>query len=141
MLRRTFFIPSTLLRASLHPLSFILLITACAPQPTQSKPLPGDLILYLTATQAPLQTPQGLIPLTTPLPSPTPFTYTVQQGDSMSVIAEKFGVKLEDLQAANPEVSSNAMSIGQILRIPSNPDNPSGEPTPTPAPFTVQQIE
>jgi len=85
--------------------------------------------------------PEGLIPLTTPLPSPTPFTYTVQTGDSMSVIAEKFGVSLDDLQAANPEVFSNAMSVGQVLRIPSNPDNPSGEPTPTPAPFVIRQID
>jgi LysM repeat protein len=65
----------------------------------------------------------------------------VQSGDSLSVIAQKFGVSLDDLQAANPEVSSNAMSVGQVLKIPSNPDNPSGEPTPTPAPFQVQQIE
>jgi hypothetical protein len=33
------------------------------------------------------------------------------------------------------------MSIGQVIKIPSNPENPSGEPTPTPAPFTVQQIQ
>ena len=59
----------------------------------------------------------------------------------MSVIAEKFAVSLDDLQAANPEVSSNAMSVGQVLRIPSNPENPSGEPTPTPAPFMIPQIE
>jgi len=59
----------------------------------------------------------------------------------MSVIAEKFAVSLDDLQAANPEVSSNAMSVGQVLRIPSNPDNPSGEPTPTPAPVMIPQIE
>jgi len=59
----------------------------------------------------------------------------------MSVIAEKFGVALDDLQAANPEISPNAMSVGQVLKIPSNPDNPSGEPTPTPAPFIVEQIK
>src|SRR6185503_6890667 len=29
----------------------------------------------------------------------------------------------------------------QVLRIPSNPDNPSGQPTPTPAPFVIPQIE
>jgi len=100
-----------------------------------------DLIPYLTATHAALPTPEGLVPLTTPLPSPTPFTYSVQAGDSMSVIAEKFNVSLDDLQAANPGISPNAMSVGQVLKIPSNPDNPSGEPTPTPAPFVVQQIE
>jgi len=48
---------------------------------------------------------------------------------------------MDDLQAANPEISPNTMSIGQVINIPSNPDNPSGEPTPTPAPFTIQQIE
>lgn len=59
----------------------------------------------------------------------------------MSGIALKFGVSLDELVAANPEISPNAMSVGITLKIPSNPDNPSGEPTPTPAPFTVQQIE
>ena len=130
------------MRRALFSASFLLVLwTACAPQPTQPAPRPGDLIPYLTATRAPLQPPEGLVPLTTPLPSPTPFTYAVQAGDSLSVIAEKFGVSLDDLQAANPEISSNAMSVGQVLRIPSNPENPSGEPTPTPASFVIQQIE
>jgi hypothetical protein len=45
------------------------------------------------------------------------------------------------LLAANPEISPNAMSVGQVINIPSNPENPSGEPTPTPASFTIQQVE
>ncbi len=135
------FIPLTLLRASLHLSSFILLITACAPQPTLSTSQASTLIPYLTATKVPLRPPEALVAAETPLPTPTPFTYTVQAGDTMSQIAEKFGVALDDLVAANPEVSANAMSVGQTLNIPSNPDNPSGEPTPTPAPFTVEQIE
>jgi LysM repeat protein len=77
----------------------------------------------------------------TPLPSPTPFAYTIQQGDTISSIALQFGVSMDDLQAANPEISPNAMSVGQVINIPSNPENPSGEPTPTPAAFTVRQIE
>jgi LysM repeat protein len=124
-----------------HLSSFILFVTACAPQSTQPVLRPGDLVPYLTVTQAPLPSPEGLVPLTTPLPSPTPFTYTVQQGDSFSLIAEKFSVSLDDLQAANPGISSNAMSVGQVLRIPSDPDNPSGEPTPMPAQFDIQQNE
>lgn len=118
----------------------ICLLTACAPQPTQPTPPAVDLIPFITSTRRPSPAPGGLVTAETPLPSPTPFTYTVQTGDTMSSIALKFGVSMDDLQAANPEIPPNAMSIGQVLKIPSNPDNSSGEPTPTPVPFTVQQI-
>ncbi len=87
------------------------------------------------------QTAEGLVAAETPLPSPTPFTYTIKAGDSISSIALQFGVSMDDLQAANPEIAPNTMSIGTVIKIPSNPDNPSGEPTPTPAPFTVEQIQ
>jgi len=134
------------MRFILHPSAFILiLLTACGSQTTQSAPSlqTGDLIPYAASTQGPQspRTPEGLVPLTTPLPSPTPFTYQVQSGDTLSGIAEKFGVKLDDLLAANPEVNANAMSVGITIRIPSDPANLTGEPTPTPAPFTIQQIE
>jgi len=123
-------------------LILILFLTACASQPTLSPTQASNLIPYLTVTsQASTQTPEGLVPLTTPLPSPTPFTYTITQGETMSSVAFKFGVSLDGLQAANPEVNPNTMSIGQVLRIPSDPANPSGEPTPTPAPFVIQQIK
>ena len=121
---------------------FLLLLTACAPQQTQSTPKPLTLIPYLTATQTtPQWTPVSLVAGETPLPSPTPFTYTVQQGETISSIALKFGVSMDDLSAANPEVSPNIMSVGTVLKIPSNPTNPSGEATPTPAPFTVEQSQ
>jgi LysM repeat protein len=118
-----------------------LLLTACNPQGTVSSPLPSTLLPFLTSTQNPSQTPEVLIAAETPLPSPTPFTYTVEPGDTISSIALDFDVSIDDLVAANPEISPNAMSVGQVIKIPSNPDNPSGEPTPTPAPFTIQQIE
>lgn len=116
--------------------------TACAPQPTVSTPKPLTLVPYLTSTPVtPQWTPVSLVAAETPLPSPTPFTYTVQQGETISSIALKFGVSMDDLIAANPEVSPNIMSVGTILKIPGNPTNPSGEATPTPAPFTVEQIQ
>ncbi|HET9906736.1 MAG TPA: LysM peptidoglycan-binding domain-containing protein [Anaerolineales bacterium] len=116
-------------------------MSACAPQPTVSTAQPITLVPYLTSTQSPSQTPQGLVTAETPLPTPTPFTYTVQSGDTISGIALKFGVSIDDLQAANPETPPNAMSVGTVLNIPSNPENPSGEPTPTPASFSIRQIE
>ena len=123
-------------------LLIFLFLTACAPQPTVSMTKPVELIPYLTATQTtPQLTPVGLVPLKTPLPTSTPFTYSVQQGETISGIALKFGVSIDELIAINPEVSPNAMSIGTTLKIPSIPNNPTGESTPTPVPFTVEQIE
>ncbi len=122
-------------------LSFFLLLISCTPQSDDSTPQPIPLTPFLTSTSIPLPTTGGLVTPATPLASPTPFAYTVQTGDTMSEIAERFNVSLDALQAANPQVSANAMSVGQVLNIPSDPDNPSGEPTPTPAPFTVEQIQ
>src|SRR5512141_2242195 len=129
------------MRLCIYLVVFIFLLTACAPQQTSSAPSSVNLIPFLTSTQSPSQTPEPLVAAETPLPSPTPFTYTIKSGDTISSIALKFGVSMDNLQAANPEISPNTMSIGQVIKIPSNPDNPSGEPTPTPAPFIVQQIE
>ena len=132
---------------SFLPAFLYLILTACTPKQTPSAPSAVDLTPFLTSTQSlplPLETmhtPEGLVAAETPLPSPTPFTYTVQRGDTISSIALKFGVSMDDLQAANPEISPNAMSVGQVLKIPSDPEHPNGEPTPTPASFTVRQIE
>lgn len=129
-------------RAFLLSVFCLLFWTACAPQPAPSTPRPADLIPYLTATRTTPQPPTvDLVAPETPLPSPTPFTYTVQQGETISSIALRFGVSIDELIAINPEVNPSAMSIGTVLKIPSNPENPTGEATPTPAPFTVEQIE
>src|SRR5512138_2717843 len=126
---------------SLLLFSLFFLLSSCTSPSVNSTPIPSTLIPFLTSTQSPSQTPEPLVAAETPLPSPTPFTYTIKSGDTISSIALKFGVSMDELQAANPEISPNAMSIGQVIKIPSDPDNPSGEPTPTPAPFTVQQIQ
>jgi SLAP domain-containing protein len=127
--------------------SFLLLLCSCTSQGIKPGPQSATLLPFATSTRKPIlvtgtiQTPEGIMAAETPLPSPTPFTYTVQQGDTISSIALKFGVSIDDLVAANPEISPNTMSIGQVIKIPSDPANPSGEPTPTPASFTIEQIQ
>jgi len=43
--------------------------------------------------------------------------YTVQSGDTFGTIASKAGISVEQLQSLNPGVSSNALQVGQKLRI------------------------
>ena len=43
--------------------------------------------------------------------------YVVKKGDSFARIAKRYGVKVADIAAANPGVSSNKLKIGQKLRI------------------------
>jgi len=120
---------------------FLLLTSYCSPITPVSSPPPA-LTPYFTATPSPTlaQIPE-LVFGDTPLPTPTPFTYAIKAGDTMSQLAQQFGVPLEALIAANPNISPNAMSVGQTLLIPADADNPTGQPTPTPVPFAVTQIQ
>ncbi|MDN5345470.1 MAG: hypothetical protein PWQ18_1584, partial [Clostridia bacterium] len=69
-----------------------------------------------------------------PPPCPGGFYYTVQQGDSMYTIAQKFGVSLNDLMAANPQITDpNLIYPGQVLCIPKA--MPPGPPVPCPHGF------
>lgn len=50
-------------------------------------------------------------------------TYTVQKGDSLWVIANKYGITTEELKSYN-NLTSNLLSIGQVLKIPQGKISP-----------------
>ncbi len=119
----------------------VCLLAACTARSTAQPPAPTAILQpYLTAT-ASLTPEPPLQAVETPLPTSTPFTYTVASGDTLSGIAEKFRVPLNDLLAANPGISPNSMSVGTVLMVPSDPNNPGGEPTPTPVGLPVRQVD
>jgi LysM repeat protein len=43
--------------------------------------------------------------------------YTVQSGDTFGSIASKYGISVTELEALNPGVSSNALAVGQKIRV------------------------
>lgn len=86
--------------------------------------------------------------------------YTVQQGDTLSTIAEEFGVTVEDILAANDLENPDALSVGDVLGIPLTPgavppvptdallptDTPVPQPTldpsvPTPQDFGEPELD
>ncbi len=97
-------------------------IIACTPQadaePTRAPTLAGSLQPYQSPTPSATPLPATPIPTQTPLPTPTPHLYKVASGDTMGSIALELGVDINDLIAANPDVSPYAMSVGQEIIIP-----------------------
>lgn len=73
----------------------------------------------------------------TPAPAPAPSTYTVQAGDSLSRIAQRFNTTVAALVAANNIVNPNLIYVGQVLKIPGGGTvvvNPTPGPIPTTQP-------
>jgi stage VI sporulation protein D len=58
--------------------------------------------------------------------------YVVQAGDTLSAIAERFGVTVDELVAANNLTDPNVLQVGQTLVIPSLLTTPRPSLTPTP---------
>src|SRR5437763_11132543 len=55
-------------------------------------------------------------------------TYVVQQGDTLSGIAQKFGVSLSDLEAANPQITNpDLIFAGQVINIPGSESGDDGD--------------
>ncbi len=120
-------------------LTWAFLLTACASSPTPATTFP-PLTPYQTRTPSPTPTLALISPSQSEIVStPTPVTYIVQPGDTLSAIALRFGVSLEALMAANPTVSPNLLPIGATLIIPTDPNHPAGLIPPTPVPFSVLQ--
>ncbi len=72
-------------------------------------------------------------------PAPTPIVYTLKKGDTLSKIATKNGLTIEELLAANPDIKNpNKIAEGQQITIPTPSDAPpdsfggSAEPSAAP---------
>ncbi len=100
-------------------------------------PLPSA--TSVSVVSAPPATP---VIIASPTPLPTPVTHAVQQGETLIGIAYQYGISVEALQAANPNVQAQFLSIGTALVIPLSEDAlqnvpAAGLPTPIPVPLSA----
>jgi len=123
---------------------FFLLFNACRlATPPTTTPLP-TLTTTITLTIAPTRTPTytPVLPAVSPPPStPTPVLkiHTVRTGDTLSEIAFKFGLNVQDLLASNPDLDERIITAGQKISIPQikNGKPILPQPTPVPLPFST----
>lgn len=80
------------------------------------------------------------LPSATPLPTNlkqgTYIEYTIQAGDSLGLIAEKFGARLADVMIVNGITNANNIQVGEVIRIPyksltGTPITPTRTPRPS----------
>lgn len=89
------------------------LVATLSPEPSTSvtpRPTPSP-VASATASQT--------SPPATPSPTPVPQrTYVVQESDTLGSIAQRFGVTVEAIQAANQIADPDQITVGQVLVIP-----------------------
>ncbi len=75
----------------------------------------------------------------TPTATPTPFLHVLTNDDTLFGLALKYGVSLEAIETANPDVKPNYLTVGKSIVIPIKPTagTPTIVPTPTPIPVTA----
>ena len=122
-------------------------VASCAQGDLIETPVDRDEIIltsYLTRTPTPpaenrdsAQTPT-VVPTKIQLPTPTPFVYTVIENDTLTGIAFRYSVSLEELITANPGLDPNFLTIGMTLTVPLEGVVASTLPTPTPIPMNLQ---
>ncbi len=83
--------------------------------------------INLVVTPVPTPTPSPLAAPTVP-----PVTYRVKQGDTLSGIADMFGVTVDDIVRYNNIADPNSLSVGQVLTIPGRSPSPTPASTTTP---------
>ena len=107
-------------RQTLLIICLLASITACAPAPplTVLPTLPAVLDITPAPTLDLEATATAFANLGLPTPTPAAL-YTVQAGDTLSALAERFTTTVEEVVAANGMTDPNNLQPGQTLIIPS----------------------
>ena len=110
----------SIMRHILWILTVLLIFTAC-----NSSAESGDALPLLTpyrtqpaVTDTPEPTSDDLGETPTPAATATPVMHIVSLNETISSIAQQYGISIDAILAANPEISPNAMIVGDQVLIP-----------------------
>lgn len=131
--------------------AFVLwFVAACSGTVSEQTPTPTPTIVLptprptITPRPTPTLTAATPPPPSQPIVTPTPVIYIVQAGDTLIPIANRFGVSVADLIAANGNLDATRLQIGQQLIIPQSPQLVPSDGTllasPTPVPYEVRGL-
>ncbi|MBI3761342.1 MAG: LysM peptidoglycan-binding domain-containing protein [Chloroflexi bacterium] len=129
---------SQLAKLNVTPTAVAVLVPTDTPAPSATpQPAPTatpGVLLADTATPAPTPTwTQPPPPTASPTlaGTPTPVVYLVQAGDTLGAIALAYGISIDDIQKANPDLQNpDRLFVGQTITIPIPTQEP---PTPIPS--------
>ena len=106
----------------------LLLFCACGGGSLAETASPSPQPTVAAAAITPVATPTA-----TSAPSPVDLLYTVQAGDTLGAIANRFGVSVDAIVSANGLADAADLSVGQVLTIPGVLASPAPSRTPPPA--------
>lgn len=121
-----------------------VVVESCASAPATTPPISTATALitpYISPTLTPTlrYTPTARLTAThITTPTPTPQVYTVVRGDTLLDIALRYGISLEELMEANPDLNPTLISIGTKVIIPYIQRTPTVTPEPTPLPLALK---
>ncbi len=132
-------------------LGLIALVTAGCGQVITLTPTPTPAptatieVAVLSSPAAPTDTPAPYTPAPTPTPTmtPTPVFHTVQAGESLLAVANRYNISVAALQDANGILDARTLQIGQQLIIPREEEleaEANTTPTATPMPLAVENL-
>jgi len=88
--------------------------------PTEpAAPLPPTTTAVRSMSTATAIPPTATATPVPPTATPSTTTYVVRKGDTLSAIAQRFGVSLAALESANPSIDPDRLTIGMKITIPS----------------------
>ncbi|HOJ00271.1 MAG TPA: LysM peptidoglycan-binding domain-containing protein [Anaerolineaceae bacterium] len=117
----------------------VLILSGCADNGQRTSEL--ELTPYgVTPTPSAQSGTVAETPTPFPTPSPAPQYHTVQAGETMSSIALLYGLDMNDVVLANPEIDPNTMVVGmQVLIPPKTADVEITNYSSTPAPIVLSR--